>query len=62
MRIRQSDAGSSLLADLQTPEVTLDGKATAFLEDDSDIGRDAIIVLLDETGQVVDVLSTTIGE
>jgi hypothetical protein len=62
VRIRQSDSESSLLADRQTPETTLDGKVTAFLEDDSDIGRDAIIVLLDQTGQVVDALPTIIGE
>jgi hypothetical protein len=32
------------------------------LEDDSDIGRDAVIVLLDASGQVIDSLATTLGE
>jgi hypothetical protein len=35
---------------------------TVFLESDSDIGKDAAIVLLEASGQVIDSLSTTLGE
>ena len=37
-------------------------EVTVFLEDDADIGRKAEIVLLDASGQVIDSLSTTLGE
>jgi hypothetical protein len=35
---------------------------TVFLETDSDIGKDAEIVLLDAAGQVIGSLSTTLGK
>jgi hypothetical protein len=35
---------------------------TVFLEDDSDIGKQAVMVLLDAAGQVIDSLSTKLGE
>lgn len=62
VRTRQSDPNTSLLADKQGRETTPDGKVTVFLENDSDIGKDATIVLLDASGQVIDSLSTTLGE
>jgi hypothetical protein len=62
VRTSQSDPNTSLLADRQARETTPDGKVTVFLENDADIGRKAEIVLLDAAGQVVDSLSTTLGE
>jgi Fe-S cluster biogenesis protein NfuA len=62
VRTNQSASESSLLSDRQSRETTSDGKVTVFLEDDSDIGRDAVIVLLDASGQVIDSLATTLGE
>jgi|SRR5665213_233728 len=62
VRTSQSDPNTSLLADKQAREITPDGKVTVFLEDDSDIGKDAEIVLLDASGQVVDSLSTKLGQ
>jgi hypothetical protein len=53
VRTRQSDPNTSLLADRQPREVTADGGVTVFLEDDSDIGKDAVVVLLDAAGQVI---------
>jgi len=62
VRTSQSDPNTSLLTDKQARETTPDGKVTVFLEDDADIGKDAEIVLLDSSGQVIDSLSTTLGE
>ena len=62
IRTSQSDPNTSLLADKQARETTPDGKVTVFLENDSDIGKDATIVLLDVSGQVIDSLPTTLGE
>ena len=62
LRTRLSDPGTSLLTDRQARETTPDGKVTVFLEDDSEIGRPGQIVLLDESGQVIHSLTTTIGE
>ena len=39
VRTSQSDPNTSLLADKQARETTIDGKVTVFLEDDSDIGK-----------------------
>ena len=61
IRTSQSDPKTSLLADKQAREITLDGKVTVFLENDADIGRKAEIVLSDSNGQVIDSLSTTLG-
>ncbi len=61
VRSSQSDPKTSLLSDKQSRETTPDGKVTVFLEDDSDIGKKAAIVLLDASGQVIDTLSTTLG-
>ena len=61
VRTSQSDSNTSLLPDKQARETTPDGKVTVFLEDDGDIGKDAEIVLLDASGQVIDSLSTTLG-
>ena len=62
VRTSQSDPNTSLLTDKQARETTPDGKVTVFLEDDSDIGKKAEIVLLDSSGQVIDSLPTTLGE
>lgn len=62
VRTSQSDPNTSLLADKQARETTPDGKVTVFLENDADIGKDAEIVLLDASGQVIDSLSTTLGK
>jgi hypothetical protein len=62
IRTRPSDPNTSLLSDKQARETTPDGKVTVFLEDDSDIGKTADIVLLASNGQVIDSLSTTLGQ
>ena len=62
IRTSQTDASSSLLADKLARETTPDGKVTVFLENDSDIGIDADIVLLNENGQVIDSLSIKLGQ
>jgi len=62
VRSNQSDPTSSHLVDKQARETTPDGKVTVFLEDDSEIGEDAAIVLLDASGRVIDSLSTKLGE
>jgi hypothetical protein len=61
VRTRPSDPSTSLLTDKQACETTPDGKVTLFLENDSDIGKDAEIVLLDASGEVIDSLPTTLG-
>jgi hypothetical protein len=61
VRTGQSDPNTSLLSDKQARETTPDGKVTVFLENDSDIGRNAEIVLLDASGEVIDSLPTTLG-
>jgi hypothetical protein len=61
VRTSQTDPSTSLLTDKQARETTPDGKVTVFLEEDSDIGKDAVIVLLDESSQVIDSLSTILG-
>jgi hypothetical protein len=61
VRTSQTDPNTSLLADKQARETTSDGKVTVFLEDDSDIGKEAVIVLLDNSSQVIDSLSTILG-
>jgi hypothetical protein len=62
IRTSQSDPNTSLLTDRQARETTPDGKVTVFLENDSDIGKDAEIVLLDASGQVIDSLHATLGK
>jgi hypothetical protein len=62
LRTSQSDPNTSLVADKQAREVTLDGKVTIFLEDDSDIGKVATIVLLDASGQAIGSLTMKLGE
>jgi hypothetical protein len=62
VRTSQSDPNTSLLADKQARETTPEGKVTVFLENDSDIGKVAAIVLVETSGEVIDSLSTTLGE
>jgi hypothetical protein len=62
VRNSQSDPNASLLTDKQAREITSDGKVSVFLEDDSDIGKEAEIVLLDSSGQVIHFLSTILGQ
>ena len=61
VRTSQSDPNTSLLTDKQARETIADGRVTIFLEDDSDIGKKADIVLLDSSGQVIDSLESTLG-
>ena len=61
VRTSQTDPNTSLLTDKQAREITADGRVTVFLEDDADIGRQAEVVLLDASGQVVLALPTTLG-
>jgi hypothetical protein len=62
VRTSQSDPNTSLLADKQARETTPDGKVSVFLENDSDLGKVAAIVLLDASGQAIDSLTTKLGE
>ena len=62
VRTSNSDPNTSLLADKQAREITPDGKVTVFLEDDSDIGKVAEIVLMNASEQVIDSLTTKLGE
>jgi hypothetical protein len=61
VRTSQTDPNTSLLTDKHARETTQDGKVTVFLEDDADIGKNAEIVLLDASGQVIHSLPTTLG-
>ncbi len=62
IRTSQSDSSTSLLADQLARDTTPDGKVTVFLEDDADIGKEAEVVLLDASGQVIHSLPTTLGQ
>lgn len=61
VRTSQSDAHTSFLTDKQAREITTDGRVTVFLEDDADIGKQAEVVLLDTSGQVIHAMSITLG-
>jgi hypothetical protein len=61
IRTSQSDPSTSLLTDGLARETNADGMVTVFLENDSDIGNKAELVLLDAAGLVIDALSTTLG-
>lgn len=61
VRSNQSDPLASLLTDKQAREITPDGKVSVFLEDDSDIGKNAQVVLIDSSGQVIHSLPTILG-
>ena len=61
VRTDQTDSKSSFLTDQHAREITSDGKVTVFLEDDADIGKQADVVLLDSSGQVIHALPTTLG-
>ena len=62
VRTSQGDPNTSLLTDKQAREITPDGKVTVYLEHDADIGRQAEVVLLDASGQVIHALPTTLGD
>ena len=61
VRNTQSEATGSFLTDKLPRETTPDGKVTVFLESDADVGKQAEIVLLDASGQVIDSLPTKLG-
>jgi hypothetical protein len=61
LRTSLSDASSSLLADRQPATANADGKVTVFLDNDADIGREAELVLLNPSGQVLHSVPTTLG-
>jgi hypothetical protein len=62
LRTVPSDAKTSLLSDQTAREVTYDNKATLFLEDDSDLGRTAEVVLVSSKGQVIHSVTTELGK
>ena len=62
LRTRLSDPETSLLTERMAKEVSSQGKVSVFLEDDTDIGKKAEIVLMDAAGQVIASQSTTAGE
>lgn len=62
VRTSQTDPNTSMLTDKHSRETTADGKVTVFLENDADIGKQAEIVLLDSSGQVIHSLPTTLGQ
>lgn len=62
VRTSQSDPNTSLLTDKHARETTPEGKVTVFLENDSDIGSQAEVVLLNSLGQVIHSLPTTLGQ
>jgi hypothetical protein len=61
VRSRIGDASTSFLAGGQPKAVGVDGAVTVFLEDDADIGKEATVVLLDDSQQVIDSLPTELG-
>jgi hypothetical protein len=61
VRTVQSDPSTSLLTDKLARETTSEGRVTLYLEDDANIGKDALIVLLDASKQVIDSQHTKIG-
>ena len=62
VRTSRSDPATSLLPDRQAAEVTSEGKATLFLDDDGNIGREAEVVVLDASGVVIDSEPTLLGQ
>jgi hypothetical protein len=62
LRTQQSDPKTSLLANQHAVKITAEGKVTVFLDDDADIGKQAEIVLLDPSGNVIDSQTTIAGE
>ena len=62
VRTRLSDPETSLLTERMAKEVSSQGKVSVFLEEDTDIGKKAEIVLMDAAGQVIASQSTTAGE
>ena len=62
LRTQQADPGTSLLANQHAVKITAEGKVTVFLEDDADIGKQAEMVLLDPSGNVIDSQATIAGE
>jgi hypothetical protein len=62
VRTNAGEPGASLLSDKLAREIGPEGKVTVFLEDDANIGSKAEVVLLDQSGQVIDSLATTVGE
>ena len=61
LRTSLSDPATSLLANRKAAEVNADGKVTVFLDEDADIGRQAEMVLLSPSGQVLHSIPTTLG-
>ncbi len=61
VRTHPGDPTTSLLADRIARDIPDDRRVTIFLEDDSSIGTNAEIVLLDESGEVIDSIPTKPG-
>ena len=62
LRTVLSDPSSSLLSDKTPRPPGADGKVSLFLENDADIGRTAELVLLSSSGQVLQSLTTIVGQ
>lgn len=61
VRSRQGDASTSFLEGKQARVIGEDGSAVVFLADDADMGKQAIIVLLDASHQAIHSMPTTLG-
>jgi hypothetical protein len=61
IRSRQGDANTSFLEDKQARVIGEDGTVVVFLGDDADMGRQATIVLLNASQQVIHSLPMTLG-
>ncbi len=61
VRLRQGDASTSFLEGRQARVIGEDGSAAVFLADDADMGKQATIVLIDASHQVIHSMLTTLG-
>jgi hypothetical protein len=61
VRLRQGDASTSFLEGRQARVIGEDGSAAVFLADDADMGKQATIVLIDASHQVIHSMPTTLG-
>ena len=60
LRLNWKQAGSSIAA--ASKDLTETGKASLAVSDDSHEGAAASVVLIDQTGRVLDYKPTTVGE
>jgi hypothetical protein len=62
VRERAADPSTSFLPDKLAKPIAADGTATIFLAEAADVGRAALLVLLDGNGHVVQTRPVTLGE